>query len=53
MCFLFRTLNSTMGKRGTSVGSPSWMAPEVVVSEQKSSGQEVYDNRIDVWAIGK
>lgn len=43
-------VDSTMGKRNTAVGTPYWMAPEVVECEQK---QDVdYDNRCDVWALG-
>ncbi|XP_063851203.1 LOW QUALITY PROTEIN: neither inactivation nor afterpotential protein C-like [Scylla paramamosain] len=43
-------LDSTMGKRNTAVGTPYWMAPEVIECEQK---QDVdYDNRCDVWALG-
>ncbi|XP_059471751.1 neither inactivation nor afterpotential protein C isoform X2 [Neocloeon triangulifer] len=51
---LSRELRSTMGKRGSSVGSPCWMAPELVTSEQKSQkiGHDVYDNRVDTWALG-
>ncbi|CAG9784623.1 unnamed protein product [Diatraea saccharalis] len=39
-------LNDTLGKSTTTIGSPSWMAPEVVAS---GGG---YDNRSDVWALG-
>ncbi|XP_065353511.1 neither inactivation nor afterpotential protein C isoform X2 [Cloeon dipterum] len=51
---LSRELRSTMGKRGSTVGSPCWMAPELVTSEQRSLkiGHDVYDNRVDTWAIG-
>lgn len=31
------------------IGSPSWMAPEVIKSTGANNG---YDNKIDVWAIG-
>ncbi|XP_011875420.1 PREDICTED: neither inactivation nor afterpotential protein C isoform X2 [Vollenhovia emeryi] len=44
---LSRTMKSELEKRRTYIGSPSWMAPEVVGS--KDSG---YDSRVDVWAIG-
>ncbi|GBP33660.1 Neither inactivation nor afterpotential protein C [Eumeta japonica] len=37
----------TLCKRHTSIGSPSWMAPEVV-----AGGTEGYGNRADVWALG-
>ncbi|KAI8427544.1 hypothetical protein MSG28_002059 [Choristoneura fumiferana] len=39
-------LNSTMDKAKTNIGSPSWMAPEVVISG------DGYGNRADVWALG-
>ena len=38
------------GKRNTCIGSPSWMAPEVVTSKNVSDSG--YDSRADVWAIG-
>ena len=40
-----------MAKRSTAVGTPYWMAPEVVECEQKHDME--YDNRCDVWALGK
>lgn len=48
-----RELKSTMDKRKTCLGSPSWMAPEVVMSDRvESSEPSDYDNRADVWALG-
>uniref|UniRef100_A0A182NBP7 non-specific serine/threonine protein kinase n=1 Tax=Anopheles dirus TaxID=7168 RepID=A0A182NBP7_9DIPT len=47
---LARDTKSTLGKRGTCIGSPCWMAPEVVTSSK--SEKDVYDNRSDVWALG-
>ncbi|XP_058062557.1 neither inactivation nor afterpotential protein C [Anopheles bellator] len=47
---LARDTKSTLGKRGTCIGSPCWMAPEVVTSSK--SDKDVYDNRSDVWALG-
>lgn len=42
-----------MDKRKTCLGSPSWMAPEVVMSDRvESSEPSDYDNRADVWALG-
>uniref|UniRef100_A0A0A9Z196 Neither inactivation nor afterpotential protein C n=1 Tax=Lygus hesperus TaxID=30085 RepID=A0A0A9Z196_LYGHE len=46
---LARELSSTMGKRQTCLGSPCWMAPEVVTSKGTKGS---YDNRADVWALG-
>lgn len=40
-------LGGTLGKRHTSIGSPSWMAPEIV-----SGADGGYGNRADVWALG-
>ncbi|PZC83270.1 hypothetical protein B5X24_HaOG208034 [Helicoverpa armigera] len=40
-------LNGTLDTSKTNIGSPSWMAPEVV-----TCGEEGYGNRIDVWALG-
>lgn len=40
-------LNGTLGKRNTNIGSPSWMAPEVVIGCNGG-----YGNRSDVWALG-
>ncbi|XP_021703004.1 neither inactivation nor afterpotential protein C [Aedes aegypti] len=47
---LSRDSKSTLGKRGTCIGSPNWMAPEVISSSKNDD--EVYDNRSDVWALG-
>ncbi|XP_052892100.1 neither inactivation nor afterpotential protein C [Anopheles moucheti] len=47
---LARDTKTTLGKRGTCIGSPCWMAPEVVTSSK--SDKDVYDNRSDVWALG-
>ena len=38
-------LTSTLSKRNTFIGTPHWMAPEVI---QASS----YDGKVDVWALG-
>ncbi|KAJ4441704.1 hypothetical protein ANN_11562 [Periplaneta americana] len=48
---LSRKLKNAQDKRGTYVGSPCWMAPEVVASGYKDE-DKVYDSRIDVWALG-
>lgn len=39
-----------MGRRNTSVGTPYWMAPEVIACEQQLD--QSYDSRCDVWSIG-
>lgn len=43
-------LDETMGKRNTSVGTPYWMAPEVVACERQLDYS--YDIRCDVWSLG-
>ncbi|XP_025074650.1 neither inactivation nor afterpotential protein C [Pogonomyrmex barbatus] len=48
---LSRMMKNELEKRHTYIGSPSWMAPEVIGN--KDSGiNSGYDNRVDVWAIG-
>lgn len=42
-------LNNVLEKINGSVGSPNWMAPEVITCGRN---KEKYDNRIDVWSIG-
>ncbi|XP_017875428.1 neither inactivation nor afterpotential protein C isoform X2 [Ceratina calcarata] len=48
---LSRVVRGELGKRYTCIGSPSWMAPEVVMSKGSSSDVG-YGNRADVWAVG-
>ncbi|XP_043279614.1 myosin-IIIb-like isoform X2 [Venturia canescens] len=43
-------LTATMGRRNTSVGTPYWMAPEVIACEQQLDSS--YDARCDVWSVG-
>ena len=38
------------GKRHTLIGSPCWMAPEIVTCKKDSDSG--YGSRVDVWAIG-
>ncbi|KAL1494679.1 hypothetical protein ABEB36_010244 [Hypothenemus hampei] len=34
------------------IGSPCWMAPEVVTAHNRDPEKGFYDNRCDVWSIG-
>ncbi|XP_059476387.1 myosin-IIIb-like isoform X1 [Neocloeon triangulifer] len=43
-------LGATLGRRSTSVGTPYWMAPEVIACEQQLDAS--YDARCDVWSLG-
>ncbi|XP_043241849.1 myosin-IIIa-like, partial [Amphibalanus amphitrite] len=43
-------LAATLGRRNTSVGTPYWMAPEVIACEQQYDYS--YDVRCDVWSLG-
>lgn len=38
-------LTRTMSKRNTFIGTPHWMAPEVIQENR-------YDGKVDVWALG-
>lgn len=58
---LARMIKGEMGKRCTLIGSPNWMAPEVVTSksegDQNTKGggggsNNGYGSRADVWAVG-
>ncbi|XP_023679234.2 myosin-IIIa [Paramormyrops kingsleyae] len=43
-------LTNTRLRRNTSVGTPFWMAPEVIACEQQLDS--TYDCRCDVWSLG-
>ncbi|NWU04260.1 MYO3A protein, partial [Urocynchramus pylzowi] len=43
-------LTSTRLRRNTSVGTPFWMAPEVIACEQQLDSS--YDARCDAWSLG-
>ncbi|XP_045527371.1 myosin-IIIb-like isoform X3 [Pieris brassicae] len=43
-------LAATIARRNTSVGTPYWMAPEVIACEQQLD--QSYDCRCDVWSVG-
>ena len=43
-------LNSNNGRRNTSVGTPFFMAPEVIACERQIDYD--YDTRADVWSVG-
>lgn len=43
-------LDRTIGRRNTFIGTPYWMAPEVIACEHNS--EATYDNRSDLWSLG-
>ncbi|KAK3082812.1 hypothetical protein FSP39_006063 [Pinctada imbricata] len=43
-------LQSTLDRRRTSVGTPYWMAPEVIACERQLEYN--YDIRCDIWSVG-
>lgn len=47
---LSRRVAGEMGKRHTVLGSPCWIAPEIVASDRSES--EGYDIRADIWSLG-
>jgi serine/threonine protein kinase len=47
---IFRRVESPEGKSQEVIGSPYWMAPEVVVADRHP--ELAYDSRADVWSLG-
>lgn len=47
---LSHKLDSPQGTTHTIIGSPYWMAPEIISSATERN--DVYDNRVDVWSLG-
>uniref|UniRef100_A0A673KNA9 non-specific serine/threonine protein kinase n=1 Tax=Sinocyclocheilus rhinocerous TaxID=307959 RepID=A0A673KNA9_9TELE len=43
-------LDRTIGRRNTFIGTPYWMAPEVIACDD--SPDSTYDYRSDVWSLG-
>lgn len=43
-------LDKTIGRRNTFIGTPYWMAPEVIACEQNVNS--TYDYRSDIWSLG-
>ncbi|XP_050419996.1 serine/threonine-protein kinase mig-15 isoform X2 [Adelges cooleyi] len=43
-------LDRTIGRRNTFIGTPYWMAPEVIACEENPDA--TYDNRSDLWSLG-
>ncbi|XP_045064298.1 misshapen-like kinase 1 isoform X1 [Coregonus clupeaformis] len=43
-------LDRTVGKRNTFIGTPYWMAPEVIACDENPDS--TYDYRSDLWSLG-
>uniref|UniRef100_A0A8C3RBL3 non-specific serine/threonine protein kinase n=1 Tax=Cyanoderma ruficeps TaxID=181631 RepID=A0A8C3RBL3_9PASS len=43
-------LDRTVGRRNTFIGTPYWMAPEVIACEENPDS--TYDYRSDLWSLG-
>ncbi|KAG4071023.1 hypothetical protein HA402_001460 [Bradysia odoriphaga] len=43
-------LDRTIGRRNTFIGTPYWMAPEVIACDENA--EATYDNRSDLWSLG-
>ncbi|KAJ3222534.1 hypothetical protein HK099_002207 [Clydaea vesicula] len=47
-------LKSSNGRARTFIGTPYWMAPEVIMTDPESSSSKTatYDTKADIWSIG-
>ncbi|XP_061454971.1 nik-related protein kinase [Rhineura floridana] len=43
-------LDRTIGRRNTFIGTPYWMAPEVIACDENP--ESTYDYRSDLWSLG-
>ncbi|KAK6763709.1 hypothetical protein RB195_024148 [Necator americanus] len=43
-------LDKTVGRRNTFIGTPYWMAPEVIACDENP--EATYDSRSDLWSLG-
>ncbi|XP_046871081.1 mitogen-activated protein kinase kinase kinase kinase 4 isoform X4 [Hypomesus transpacificus] len=43
-------LDRTIGRRNTFIGTPYWMAPEVIACDENADS--TYDYRSDLWSLG-
>ncbi|XP_071511556.1 mitogen-activated protein kinase kinase kinase kinase 4-like isoform X3 [Diadema antillarum] len=43
-------LDKTIGRRNTFIGTPYWMAPEVIACDENPDA--TYDNKSDLWSLG-
>uniref|UniRef100_A0A3Q2GPI0 non-specific serine/threonine protein kinase n=1 Tax=Cyprinodon variegatus TaxID=28743 RepID=A0A3Q2GPI0_CYPVA len=43
-------LDRTVGRRNTFIGTPYWMAPEVIACDENPDS--TYDYRSDIWSLG-
>ncbi|XP_052612453.1 misshapen-like kinase 1 isoform X8 [Peromyscus californicus insignis] len=43
-------LDRTVGRRNTFIGTPYWMAPEVIACDENPDA--TYDYRSDIWSLG-
>ncbi len=45
-------LSATFAKRGTVIGTPFWMAPEVISSPSGPGAEAGYHTKADIWSLG-